>query len=155
MRGPGVVDPDLPRALRALYSELVVARFLLALVVALLTACGGEESPGCLETSCGPDGVCFEDSFACAPQSEADCRNSHVCRIEGRCSLVDGQCAADSRQDCVSSEICGYDGRCSARRGICIATCDADCRASEMCREAMQRGEDCYPSTAEGRCVAY
>lgn len=56
----------------------------------------------------------------CVPGSDADCRASHVCRIEGKCVVSREVCVAFNDRDCAASQICKDEGRCAAKEGRCV-----------------------------------
>lgn len=69
------------------------------------------------------------------PKSDADCRKSDVCAVEGLCSFSasKGYCVAKSDADCLRSEDCqtgllstGNKGRCHARDGMCVSLVPAE-----------------------------
>ena len=66
------------------------------------------------QCAAGPKGECIA-------KTEAHCRKSDKCRIEGLCSLKDTYCIAMRRSDCRKSENCRLPGRnaCTLGDGSC------------------------------------
>lgn len=61
------------------------------------------------------------------------------CKINGKCSLVNGQCTILTHKDCIRSDQCKIYGRCM-QWGIwpdhrCKAISNSDCRSSLNCKE--------------------
>ncbi len=99
---------------------------------------------------CKVNGRCTKEDAACRATRENDCRQSLWCRRFGLCGLDPkrGRCIAVSAADCRQAEMCKSFGYCGLSEHACVALNDADCRSSRNCREY---GE-C--SNKDGRCIA-
>jgi len=73
--------------------------------------------------SVGPDcslmGLCDIGEQGCIAKKRKSCRSSEVCKIEGRCTPVDGECVAQGK-DCKGSLACKQKGRCQSEEGRCV-----------------------------------
>lgn len=100
-----------------------------------LTGCLGEGVGAC---ECLTSGACCRvtappSARECIAISDKSCRESTVCRHEGRCYARCGVCVALTDEDCCASVDCGRWGACVARSGHCVPI-DATCAVSELCR---------------------
>jgi hypothetical protein len=123
--------------------------------------CRSDKQRACLARH----GVCVE---SCAD-------SERFCKVEGRCTDLDGRCVADSSARCRVAETCQHDGNCRAKSGRCVPERDEDCAQSSWCEShahctardetcAVTSGEDCERSRlcreqglcsfASGRCIA-
>jgi len=99
-------------------SLLTRARLLLACCLAL--AC----------TSCDdkPASKLSPHELAAHPRCRA------MCKINGRCQLIEKRCQARTSSDCTQADVCRSSGLCTFQKGRCIGTQAKDCRASEQCK---------------------
>ncbi len=83
---------------------------------------------------CAARGICGEKDGQCAAITAAHCKPTEGCRVEGRCSAVEGTCIAQ-QEDCANSEACRRFSRCSANAGTCGTFGASDCERGELCRD--------------------
>jgi hypothetical protein len=88
---------------------------------------------------CKREGGCERDGKKCLATKPEHCRESEVCRSEGRCSLdaTTHACVASVTDDCRASNVCRGQSRCQSRPGadICVAgdPCDLLCWSQGRC----------------------
>ena len=93
--------------------------------------------------------------YTCAAVLSSDCEGSEACAIEGACvpAYVGKVCGVYSDGWCRQSEVCKTEGRCEAYLGKeCIATDDSLCRALPACRSegaCTAREMRCQPTFPE------
>ncbi len=89
-------------------------------------------------TPCWVAGLCsLKGSKMCVAVSEADCRASHGCKVNGMCTFEGQACVGKTDEDCRKSERCKAEGLC-AFNGEGATNCkpktDADCAQSDVCK---------------------
>src|SRR5690606_21531982 len=82
--------------------------------------------PECEGLLCRLSGRCVLVNVSCAPTQDAHCRQSDDCSRFGTCTLVDGSCSARSSADCATSDGCKVSGQCVAYDGFCILPVESD-----------------------------
>lgn len=68
------------------------------------------------------------------------------CKVNGKCSLINGECIATKALDCLRSERCKEEAWCSPSNGQCTILLDRDCIMSDQCKvygRCMLYGESC------------
>lgn len=124
---------------------------------------------------CAEKGLCSQNPIrnsvqACIAGTNAECKTSRVCRIEGKCTALRGVCVANTNPECQNSEECKLLGNCTActlgsqctqRVFYCVAG-PTDCPQSDACQSKGHCGlsadlkcVSCSKSQActnEGRC---
>ncbi len=102
---------------------------------------------------CAEKGLCSQNPLnnsvqACIAGTNAECKTSRVCRLEGKCSALRGVCVANTNPECQNSEECkllGYctactlDSQCTARVFFCVAG-TSDCPQSQACQSKGECG---------------
>jgi hypothetical protein len=107
----------------------------------LLLTCddgGLRRDPECYLRECRARGYCtyVEERNMCLAVSDADCRQSDVCKMYGACSSWGPPyvlCYPRTDQDCAQSDLCRDRGSCVLVNGECAPGSDEDCRQSVLC----------------------
>ena len=117
-------------------------------------SCRAGDDPDCRE-ACIDEGACKRTQAGCFAESDAACKASKLCRLDGRCSLDPGTgtCVARAASDCAAADVCRRGGEqvraCVRREGDdACADPESSCKREDMC---LYRG-DCHAS--QGICVA-
>jgi hypothetical protein len=95
---------------------------------------GALRSHDCRE-ACAWGGQCVDVDGTCRPTTDAECKQSQVCKLHAACHLGRAGCEATAA-DCRAGPDCAQVGACTRARGhvYCEASSDADCARSEACR---------------------
>jgi len=98
-----------------------------------------KDVPRKCRTPCWVAGLCsLQGTKMCVAVSEADCRASHGCKVNGMCTFEGQACIGKTDEDCRKSERCKSEGLCAFNgEGAtnCMPKTDADCAQSEVCEK--------------------
>jgi len=88
---------------------------------------------------CKLNGHCSIHEGWCVVAKDADCKDTTICKLEGRCWAVGSppwkvDCKAKSQDDCKKAQDCSDSGRCTFKSGRCIASTKEECKKSKFCR---------------------
>jgi hypothetical protein len=80
-------------------------------------------------------GLAAASSLTCS--TGPNCAETCQCKTLGWCSRIVGtKCGAETDAQCKQSTVCDLNGKCTAKNGRCVATKLEDCKASRACRDA-------------------
>lgn len=114
---------------------------------------------------CKSLGKCTYDAQGlCRVATDDDCKQSELCKTQGRCKAIGEQCIRDDGNPCLASQLCRTHGACSYKDGVCKAISNSDCQLSArcwlygLCRAELSSGRCVFDSCAEpcfrfGRCL--
>ena len=66
---------------------------------------------------CASAGKCTMKEGRCLATGE-DCKT--LCAEQGRCTIEDDRCVAANNKDCKNSLVCKSQGKCIAKQGLCF-----------------------------------
>jgi TPR repeat protein len=108
-----------------------------------------------MEDSCSSDASCAyhydreAGEGGCVAKTNAHCRQSDLCKEQGKCTHSSGECVASQAADCEASSRCKERGECTAGGTSCVDACQntQGCNARGECGWARREGQICEPKT--------
>jgi hypothetical protein len=95
--------------------------------------CTATSDEDCRKASvCAQSGWCVAKDGKCEVPAGSACQNDR-CSEYAECTKRGGACVVGSEADCKQSGICRRGGQCSFRGGKCVIASDADCAGSWRC----------------------